>query len=335
MKYRFKFEDIHHLIQTSLQSCQVEVDSRGEDYSELLHKNPPIPFPKDLRFQIEYNQQLLFSMRIRYCIRIIDNAIAEHLNNAFSRIDESQDSDLALYILKLTREASMTLIHDADGYCQQLPVTPNSLTEVKSNRYAKENLITLHYIIAALVRCYMEMQERYKNLITDAELYGDADSFFTASAGWIEVPLVRVKPTEKANGQEGKRKKTIPNNCSFQYLKSNPEDWNFNMSCFYRKLIQYGMIPEDTDQNVLLSIFRGAPTTAKLTWLGKNANLKTIIFILIDEGAICTRPKTCTHWQVVSQRFVRPNGEPMPNISSETNRTKDAAMIKDILSSLL
>ena len=250
--------------------------------------------PADLKYQLRYERHLLFSNRVRYYCRLTDNAVADHLRQAFSTADPDQGEYVAAYLLKLTREAVATLIADAVKRRQDLTVTYESLTDFNHNRREKEYLVILHYIIASLVRCRMEMQQRYQ-YVCDQSDWQDVVSYYASHVGWIHDPIV---------------------------------------TAFYNKLIAYGQIPADTDQKHLFAIFSGRHTQATVTWLGKPATLKTILTKLRDNGKICTWPKDYSFWDVITQRFKDKDGNPMKNLSSYKEGNKTKGMVADIISAL-
>lgn len=333
MNSQFRLTPINEILNGALQPWQTTWDNDSEHYRDLLRLIPEIPWPVALGYQLNYKSYLLFSPRIHYYARLTDNAVASHLREAFDLIGNEGSEALTLYIVKLTREAVTTLIHDAVDYCQRLDIRADALTDFISNKSQKECLVILHYIIASLARCYMEIQQRYMPLLDAFETFADVESFYASVAGWTDAPLVNVIALKDPSTE--KSKKFQYPYCSFLYVNNDPEEWNISMTSFYNKLVSYQQIPADTDQNALLNTFRGIRTYAVITWIGKPATLKAIIDQLVNKKKkIVTYPDSVTHWQVVSSRFQLPDGTMMPNLSSETPRKGDAEMVKDIVSAL-
>ena len=333
MKNSFRLAPINELLNGRLQPWHKDCARNDEQYRDLLRNTAETVWPANLHYLLDYESRLLFTSRIRYYARLTDIAIAAHLRDAFALTDANGTEELALYIIKLTREATATLIHDAVSHCQFLQIGTESLRDFTDKREQKEYIVILHYIVASLTRCFMEIQQQYRQLIDDADAYPDVESFYASVAGWADAPIINVKVVD--DSMDNGKKFIIPY-CSFHYINDDKEDWNISMTAFFRKLVTYEQIPSDTDQKTIFSIFSGTRTNAVVTWTGKRPTLKTIIFRLFNEKKVLTAyPNTVTHWQVVSRRFRQPNGTMMPNLGSETDRKGDAPMIEDIISTLV
>lgn len=328
----FKLEGIDLILNKHLQPW-IESNNRPDSsYRQMLLTTPAIPMTDKQNYQLNYEKYLLFTYRVSYYCRLIDNAIADHLRQAFALIINSDQSEyMAAYLLKQTREAVSTLIADAVKRCQNLTVTSESFAEFNTNRQEKEYYVILHYVIASLVRCWMEMQERYHYVIDSSDRY-DISSFYASVVGWVEDTLIKVI-TVNDNEHNEKHKKITT--CSFYYINNDEYDRNTCLSAFYRKLVYYKQIPDDTDQKLLFDIFNGGNTNATIKWIGKEATLRTIIFQLIEEKKIVTTwPEGYGHWYVVQCRFQYEDGKSMKDLSSYKEGKKTKEMVADIVSTL-
>ena len=310
----FKLEGIDLILNKHLQPWIDSNNRSDSSYQQKLSSTPAIPMPNELLYQLKYEKYLLFTYRVRYYCRLIDNAIADHLRQAFEHtINSDQSEYLAAYLLKQTREAVSTLVADAVNRCQTLTVTTERFTDFNVNRQEKEYYVILHYVIASLVRCWMEMQENYQYVIDSSDRY-DISSFYASVVGWIDDPLIKVISVNE-NVPDEKNKKI--STCSFYYINNDEYDRNTCLSAFYRKLVQYKQIPNDTDQKHLFDIFNGGNTNATIKWIGKEATLRTIIFKLVEEKKIVTTwPEGYGHWYVVQCRFQYEDGNSMKDLSS-------------------
>ena len=326
----FKLDGIDIILNKHLQPWTDSNERSDSSYREMLSTTPEIPMPADLKYQLKYERHILFTYRVRYYCRLIDNAVADHLRQAFSSIDCDQSEYMAAYLLKLTREAVTTLIADAKSRCQNLMVTCEDLTDFNDKRREKECLIILHYVIASLVRCWMEMQERYQYVCDQSDLQ-DVASFYASVVGRVTDPIAYVEQLEEKE-ESGKKQSKITT-CSFLYINNDPEDRNTSITAFYNKLIYYQLIPEGC-QNKLIKVFSGGHTNVVITWMGSPWTLKSIIKQLVDKEKIVTFPNKESHWHVVSCRFRKSDGTSMPNLSHERDRIKEAPMVADIVSTL-
>ena len=125
----FKLDGIDAILNKHLQPWADSNNRPDSIYRELLSKTPEIPMPEELGFRLSYERHFLFTYRVRYYCRLINNEVANHLRQAFNIIDNDQSEYTTAYLLKLTREAVTTLIADAANQCQKLTVTAECMTE--------------------------------------------------------------------------------------------------------------------------------------------------------------------------------------------------------------
>ena len=109
----FKLDIIDDILNKRLRPWIKENEHSDKYYRELLGKENEVPLPNDLKYRIAFQPHILFTYRVRYYCRLIDNAVANHLQQAFNTIDSDGSRQLTRYLLKLTRESVETLVADA------------------------------------------------------------------------------------------------------------------------------------------------------------------------------------------------------------------------------
>ena len=328
----FKLDIIDDILNKALQPWNQANIQPDRYYREKLGMAVPIPLPQDVKYQVCIKPHLIFTSRVRYYCRLVDNAVASHLREAFGILDTDNSEHLILYLQKLTRESVTTLVHDAVRHCRSLALVAEEPTDFIEHREEKEYLIILHYLIASLTRCWMEIQERYSYVVDVADRM-DVTQFYASVVGWVDMPIVQVETLAKEpNNGNGHPKIST---CSFYYINSDEGDRNRCLSDFRNRLIHYGLIPATTDLKQLLAVFGGRSTAAVIEWTGKKHVLKFIIQKLMEKGVLSLYPddNQYSQWYVVSCRF-KYNGEQMSNLSHESWRKKDEAMIDNIVSTL-
>jgi hypothetical protein len=328
----FKLDIIDDILNKSLQPWNQANIQPDRYYREKLGTTVPIPLPQDVKYQVCIKPHLMFTPRVRYYCRLADNAVASHLREVFGMLDTDGSEHLILYLQKLTRESVTTLVHDAVSHCRRLTLVAEQPTDFIDHREEKEYLVILHYLIASLARCWMEIQERYSYVVDVADRM-DVTQFYASVVGWVDMPIVQVETLSKVpNNGNGNSKIST---CSFYYINNDEEERNRCLSDFRNRLIHYGLIPATTDLKQLLAVFSGRSTAAVIEWTGKKHVLKFIIAKLLEKRVLSIYPDDkYSQWYVVSCRF-RYNGGQMPNISSESSRKKDEAMIDDIIGTLV
>lgn len=328
----FKLDIIDDILNKGLQPWNQANIQPDRYYREKLGMTVAIPLPQDVKYQVSIKPHLMFTPRVRYYCRLVDNAVAGHLREAFGILDSDDSEYLILYLQKVTRESVTTLVHDAVCHCRRLALVAEVPTEFIEQREEKEYLVILHYLIASLARCWMEMQDRYSYVVDVADRM-DVTQFYASVVGWVDVPIVQVETLAKEPNSGNGISKIIT--CSFYYINNDEKERNHCLTDFHNRLIYYGLIPATTDLKQLLAVFGGRSTAAVIEWTGKKHVLRFIIDKLMEKRVLSIYPdgKQYSKWYVVSCRF-RYNGKKMPNISSESWRKKDEAMIDDIISTL-
>ena len=112
-------------------------------------------------YKLMVEQRVLFSPKLRYYRLKVACEINRHLNLTISHEDEY----IIHYILKLTREAVETLIHEANEELSWLDADgaiwhnlASDCPDVQHTAIARnEHIVFLHLVIAELVRCWMEL----------------------------------------------------------------------------------------------------------------------------------------------------------------------------------
>lgn len=329
----FRFDNIKQILIGNNQPWHIDNDLDYGHYTELLRNTPQMAMP-EMAYSIKCDNHLLFTSRIRYYCRLVDNETAQQLRRVKRLLDSDGSEQLARYVLKIVRENIVTLIKDAVRQCRIFIVDAHSLKErdanFAENKEQKEFLVILHYTIASLVCCWMQIQEMYGYFLDETELY-DIKTFYVHTTGMLEPPLVNV---EEEKMDEGSMKKQVTY-CSFLYNNNDQDEWNISIQAFYNKLIEYGQIPPDTDKAQFMNVFRGRSTRAIITWIGKsNSPLHAIISRGIKDKWLTVYPSTCSHWHVVSCRFVDKEGNPIPNLGKTKDNKGDIEMVKDIISTI-
>ena len=309
----FKLDIIDDILNKRLRPWIKENEHSDKYYRELLGKENEVPLPNDLKYRIAFQPHILFTYRVRYYCRLIDNAVANHLQQAFNTIDSDGSRQLTRYLLKLTRESVETLVADAVTHCLTLKVKPDDLTDFIETRQEKEYLVILHYLIAALIRCWIEMQERYKSVLDSSERY-DVRSFYASKVGWVEDSIAQVEPINKKENKgnqktrntskKKKRQSKKPGYISTTFVYKGYEEDNYRkqrLDLIADSLTAF--IDASTKKQLIKSLFKGIPLQEKdkLTWIGTQAEL-AYLFRQLHKYLNCTDDEY--YWQTVAAHFI-------------------------------
>ena len=289
-------------------------------------------------YELMVEQRVLFSPKLRYYRLKVACEINRHLNLTISHEDEY----IIHYILKLTREAVETLIHEANEELSWLDADGAIWRNLSSDRpdlqhtaiARKEHIVFLHLVIAELVRCWMELQDSYADLLGAASRY-DVPLCYTTFAGQLPNKVFEVRQTEPA--KENAKKDTHRTDCCFLYNNDNTEYFNMAITEFTDKLHRRGLVPEKNDFKDFRALFGGRPCLKTIIWLGNNHILTHFIKRLCpdkkgERNVITPWPEGSSKWKVISQRFVDKEGNPLPDIHNEKVRKKDEPLYDELVS---
>ncbi len=333
-KYDFSLREIRDLIPFN------NVFSTQDEYMSELSCLPRIEIGTPL-YVLTPKMELLFTQKLRYYRLLVERGINRHINSAIELSEKENDDELTKFIWKKTKESVLSLVNEV---CRQLAIFDsfdNGWANITSTKptvsdFCKpviEYVVFLHYLLAELVRCWMEMQDRYIHVIGETGRY-DVSLLYTGLAQRMSPDAeFEVKQSEKYDEGAKDTKKTRTD-CCFTY--DNKEYFATAIQEFTNKLKLHHLISDDVDVKAMESLFSGRPCKKTYIWLGENHVLTHIIKKLTDEDEpiIKTWPDDTPKWKVVSQRFVDKDGNPLPNISKETLRKKQQSIIDEVVKSL-
>ena len=312
-----------------------ELFPASNDYMREASFLPHIALVSTPLYELVVEQRVLFSPKLRYYRLLVENEINRHLNQTISHTDEY----VIHYILKLTREAVETLIHEANEELLWLDADraiwrnlSSDCPDFHQTAIARnEHIVFLHLVIAELVRCWMELQDSYADLISAASCY-DVPLCYTTFACRMPNKIFEVRQTESA--KENAKKGTSRPDCCFFY--DNEEYFNEAIMEFTDKVHRHGLMSEEYDYKDFSNLFGGRSCRKTFTWLGDNHILTHFIKRLCPDKkgeriVITTWPEGYSKWKVVSQRFVDKEGNPLSDIRNETARKLQEPIYQDLV----
>ena len=317
-----------------------ELFAASNDYMREASFLPHIELASTPLYELVVEQRVLFSPKLRYYRLKVACEINRHINQVEDLLRDEVNECLISYMLKLTREAVETLIHEANEELLWLDADgaiwhnlSSDCPDLQHTAIARnEHIVFLHLVIAELVRCWMELQDNYADWIGAASRY-DVPLCYTTFACRMPDSVFEVSQTELA--KEYAKKGTSNTKCCFLY--DNEEYFNEAIMDFTNKLHQHGLVPEENDFKDFRALFGGRPCLKTFTWLGDNHILTHFIKRLCpdkkgERNVITPWPEGTSKWKVISQRFVDKERNPLPNIHNESVRKKDEPLYDELVS---
>lgn len=330
----FDLRKVHELIRFK------DICTTDNEYMTEASSLPRIELETEALYVLTPKMSILFTTKLRYYRLVVENEINRHINAATNLLEADGTEELTKFVLKKTREAVDTLMNEANRQIAELDygdgawknITSESPVVSESAKPVIEYVVYLHYVIAELARCWLELQDRYAYVIGKAGCY-DVSLFYTSKLSRNPDKMFELKRSDMYE-KEAKGFKKGRTDCCFLY--DNDEYFAVAIQEFTNKLRSHNLIPDSMDAKQMEGLFRGRSCRRKYTWLGDNHILTHIIKGLTkDDNPIITAwPESTSKWEVVSCRFVDKDGNPLPNIRQEKERIKIRTVVKEIVNAL-
>jgi hypothetical protein len=237
--YNFDLKKVHDLISFK------DICTTDSEYLKEASHLPHIELETDALYVLASKMSVLFTGKLRYYRYVIESEINRHINAATKLLESDCSEELTKFILKKTRESVLTLANEANRQLDFLDnsglawknITSGSPVVSDFSKSAIELVVYMHYIIAELARCWLELQDRYAYVIGTAGCY-DVSLFYTANFNKFPDKEFDIKRSEKYN-EESRNFKKCRTDCSFLY--DNEEYFAIAIQEFTNKLKQYNL----------------------------------------------------------------------------------------------
>lgn len=333
--YNFDLKKVHDLIAFK------DVCTTDNEYMTEASSLPHVELDTEPLYVLTPIMYVLFTTKLRYYRYVVENEINRHINAATELLASDGSEELAKFVLKKTRESVMTLVNEANRQLACIDWSGQAWKNITSDNpivsdFAKpsiEYVVYLHYIIAELARCWLELQDRYAYVIGKAGCY-DVSLFYTSNLNRSPDKEFKLERSEKYD-DEVKTFKKCRTDCSFLY--DNDEYFATAIQEFTNKLKQYNLIDSSVDVKSMMSLFEGHSCRTAYRWEYRKRHILTWIIkglIKGDNPIITTWPEGTSPWTVVSCRFVDETGKPFPNIKGETERKGAITVVDDVVQAL-
>ncbi len=333
--YNFDLKKIHDLILFK------DVCTTDNEYMTEASSLPHVELETEPLYVLTPLMSVLFTTKLRYYRFVVENEINRHINAATDLLESDGSEELTKFVLKKTRESVTTLvneakrqlvIHDYGGQAWKNITSENPIV----SEFAKpmiEYVVYMHYVIAELARCWLELQDRYAYVIGAAGCY-DVSLFYTSNLNKNPDKEFKLGRSEKYE-DEARGFKKYRTDCCFIY--DNDDYFATAIQEFTNKLKQHNLIEPSVDVKSMMSLFAGHPCRTTYKWKYEDRHILTWIIkglIKGDKPIITTWPEGTSPWTVVCCRFVDETGKPFPNIRQETERKGAKTVVNDAIQAL-
>ena len=165
--------------------CPLQENNQGDDYYEPLFRQLG---KVEEKFEAAYRIQFsvpIFSGKVKYYKRLIDNAIASELNKQLMDCN-NKDVNIISFRRKKLDETIQAYLIDTKQIIERnhldLGYVLNA-QDYSQKPHINECTFIFHYLIFALIRCYMEFQKHFIDFI-DADKQKSIADFFVQVLQW-------------------------------------------------------------------------------------------------------------------------------------------------------
>lgn len=238
------------------------------EYMREAGRLPFIKLEEDPLYVLNFKSDILFTPKLHYYKKVVENEINSHINEAKALIDKDGSKELSKFILKKTRESAKTLMNNANdelayidtGGCGWKNITSDNPIISEFTKGVLEEIVFMHLVIAELSRCWLELQDRYAQICCDDDVY-TLSLIYTSILNRVPDKEIDVKRTDKIIG--------ITNNVEDETEKNDDTELIDNLvDIFYN------------DRNAAVNYL------AKIRTMSKNPEKVTYTAGLVNEGKI-------------------------------------------------
>lgn len=344
----FNLNKVHDLIPFR------DVCTTDHDYMIEANSLPRVGLDTEALYVLTPRMSVLFTPKLRYYRLVVENEINRHINAATKLLEVEGTEELTKFVLKETREAVCTLMNlanrqitkeDPEGETWK-NITSEKPNVSSSTKSSFECVVFFHYVIAELVRCWLELQERYAYVIGKASCY-DVSLFYTSVLCRNPDVEFELKRSEKYEEEAKGFKKGRPSNNSekkpekqhgveYPVFSKGSGVTDDHIKALYRQLTAKGWISTQTKEVDFLRLFNGMDNDCEIIWtgqdkignneateLGKSA-LYVLFKTMADDKLITTGNKSERVGPILELHFVDTQGRFITNISNVSSTSQVA-----------
>ena len=319
-------------------------DKRSEDYYRPAYRElGTVNEAFDAHYQIAFNAPRV-STKVLYYERFINNAITTELNKLLT--DEQLSGNIVLFYRKKLFDSVCGYLSDIKDIINKNDLDLDALLITKDySKMLQQNECTFifHYLILALIRCYMEFQQHFYSYIEEENKLVSIEDFFVQILQWRmpskvgieEILHVEVNADEQP--QKKNRKKAAAPVLSFKYQNKEGKRTD-NISVFIDQLQDNGLVPKTQSKPSIKQLLTGEMVKTPIIWSGNLSDLPYLFKLLVNDKKVLKLPEGITIWQVVSACFIDESGkhfdkEKLRKQKDPTDKRKK--MLQDVAKALM
>lgn len=313
-------KNIHKIMFDELRPWSEDNFKADEYYKPLtrsVNSVRPVFIP---HFELKFIREI--SSKTQYFKKLIDNDVTEYCNTLFSETENASSNRIAYKVNKANRELHARIIKISEIIkTQNLDLLHiNSLhSDFSIDKPYKESTYIIFYLLSALIKCCLEVQQHFLSAIHDDDRMEVAD-FYTrllqqqAPANSFISEIATIQIIESIAKTKGKSKVENDATLAFTYLHLQKKSGN--ITDFFNSLKLHKKIDQNTLPTDFKHAFSGVAVKNPIHWTGAKSELPNLIKLLCNTLQVLKWQGSI--WQIVCACFVDKDGN-----RYEENNLKD------------
>jgi len=196
-------ENIKAIINGNLQPWQPKTNLSDDFYAPELRKLKSVQEAFTAHYKIDFSI-VPFSKKIKYYQRLIDNDIVKYLNNALNETNGGSENLAAFKLDKAQRKIRSLLVEINELIERKqfdISFIASKNADFKTDQNHKECTFIFHYLLVGVVRCLLEIQAQFIDIIhkedrlTIADIYSQILQKAVPEKSQIqEIHTIEAKP---------------------------------------------------------------------------------------------------------------------------------------------
>ncbi len=171
--------NVKAIINGNLQPWQQKTNLSDDYYSPELRKMHSVHENFTTQFRIDFGI-VPFSVKIKYYLRLIDIDIVEYMNGVLNETIGGSEN-LVAYKLNKAQKKIQSLLVEVNELIERkqfdIAVITSKHADFKIDRNHKECTFIFHYMLVAVMRCWLEIQAHFIEFIHNEDVLTIADIY--------------------------------------------------------------------------------------------------------------------------------------------------------------
>jgi len=313
-------KNIHEIMFGKLRPWSEDNIKVDEYYKPLTRSLNTVKIVFNPRYELKFIREI--SSKTQYFKKLIDNDITQYCNSLFNETKNASSNRIAFRINKTTRELHAVIIKISEIIKTQnldLSQINSPYADFSTDKPFKESTYIIFYLLSALIKCCLEVQQHFLSAIHEDDRMEVAD-FYTrllqqqspADSFIRKIETIQIEEPIIKNTGKSKNENNVV--LAFTYLHLQKKSGN--ITDFFNSLKLNKKIDQNTSPTDFKHAFSGVAVKNPIRWTGAKSELPYLIKLLCNTLQVLKWQGSI--WQIACACFVDKDGN-----RYEENNLKD------------